>query len=172
MRSCLLEEDLQAYLDGELTAGACAEMRAHLAECMQCATNVREMEQAFVVIGRAFDEELPPLLPTARLRARIESALAEKAAPRLTLAQLCWRFGWSAASMLAVASVIVWFAYGPRPSRSPKLDQETQTVSPAPSTASQVPSPQPPAFERAAAQQPLTLRMRWHAHRQASERDS
>ena len=146
MRSCLQEESLQEYLDGELTAEACAEVSAHLAECAGCAANMREMEQAFAAIGGAFDDELSVVVPTMRLRTRIESALAEKAAPKLTLAQLFWRFGLVAASLLIV-SVIVWFAFGTRFSTTPKPDHQVKAPLPTPSVTPSPQTPMPPALE-------------------------
>lgn len=103
MKTCPKEEILQAYLDGELAMEAIETVRAHLAACSHCAAAVQEIEQAFAVMSSAFAVELPDAAPTARLRARIESALAERAAPKLSWVQLFWRFGGVAAAVLLIA---------------------------------------------------------------------
>jgi anti-sigma factor RsiW len=143
MMFCLKEEDLQAYLDGELAGDAGEPVRAHLDACPRCAAALKETERAFAVIGHAINNELPDAIPTARLRARVESALAEQAAPRLSWAPAFWRFGLVAASALIVAGIIVWSIWGrsvwrsrPMPPPVPDLQARgpslTPSVTPAP----------------------------------------
>lgn len=130
MKSCPTEENLQAYLDGELAAEAGAALRAHLTACLHCAATAQEMEQSLAAIGRAFAVELPDAVPTARLRARIASALAEQAEPKVSWAQLFWRFGWAAVAVALVAGIIGWAWLG---TTSIKQPQHVRSEKPAPS---------------------------------------
>lgn len=166
MMSCLQEEYLQAYVAGDLTKDACKEVSAHLVECTRCAAYGREMEQALAAISSAFDDELPVAVPTIRLRARIESALAAKAAPHLTLAQLFRRFGLIATAALVILSVIIWFAFGRRLPATPKPDQPTQAESPAPVPQTSIPPRLEP--DDVVAQQPTSSRPRRHVRHQSS----
>jgi hypothetical protein len=96
------------------------------------------------------------------LRARIESALAEKAAPKFTLA---WLWNWKLAAVTA-AILLVLSALLFRPANQPPHDE--QAVLPAPvSTPDFIPSPSPPP-ERVVAQQPLPVRNRVLRRRPAS----
>lgn len=114
MSHCLNEEILQAYLDGEAPVDVAGAVIAHLAVCARCAARSAEAERAMAAIGGAIDSESPAAIPTARLRARIESAVderpAERAAPSFTLWNVSWRAGLIAASTLIVAGVIGWYA--------------------------------------------------------------
>ncbi|HEU0177589.1 MAG TPA: zf-HC2 domain-containing protein [Blastocatellia bacterium] len=107
------EETLQAYLDGEAPVDVAGGVIAHLAVCASCAARAREAERAMAAIGGAIDDESPVAIPTARLRARIESAMTEKpaesAAPSFTPRNIFWRAGLIAASALVVTGVLVWF---------------------------------------------------------------
>jgi len=131
MRPCLNEETLQAYLDGEASADVAGAAISHLAECAHCAARAREAEQALAAIGGALDDELSAVVPAARLRARIESALAESATPKFSLAHLFRRVGLIAAPTLVVAGLvvagviglIVWIAFGTRSSTNPGAQQ-------------------------------------------------
>jgi Putative zinc-finger len=148
MISCLTEENLQAYLDGELTAAAGGAARAHLAACPRCAAAARGMEQAFAKIGLMIDAASPDAVPTVRLRARIEAALAEQAEPKLSWAQLLWRFGVVAALVLIFAGVTGWFVTGMRSARSPQSDRPALTGLPASPMTPEPPAPLPPTLER------------------------
>jgi putative zinc finger protein len=123
MRHCLDEETLQAYLDGEATADVAGDVIAHLVVCARCAARAREAERAMAAIDGAIDDESPVAIPTARLRARVESAvmerLAEIAAPSFTPRNIFWRWGLIAASALVVAGVMGWFVLrsAPAPER-------------------------------------------------------
>ncbi|HZS07887.1 MAG TPA: hypothetical protein VFD58_23845 [Blastocatellia bacterium] len=172
------EESLQAYLDGEQAADA-GMVFAHLAECARCAALAREAEQELAALNDALDDELPAVIPTTRLRARIESAVAESSTPQYTLASLFRHVGqrraaWIAASVLAVACVIGWFAFVTRSATIPRpaRQHEVRGGLPAPSVTPgpQTPLPMPRAFERdrEVAQQPATHRPRRRVHQQAS----
>lgn len=143
MKHCLNEETLQAYLDGEAPVDVAGGVIAHLAACSRCAVRAREAERAMAAIGGAIDDESPVAVPTARLRARIESALsrrlAEVAAPRYTLRNIFWRAGLIAASTLAVGGFIGWFVL--RPSTTPARRQPAQVAQENPSA--NPPGPQP-----------------------------
>ncbi len=123
MRHCLNEETLQAYLDGEAPVDAIGGVIAHLALCARCAARAREAERAMAAIGGAIDDESPVAVPTASLRDRIESELAERqaeiAAPSFALRNIFWRAGLIAASALVAASVMGWFVLrsSPTPER-------------------------------------------------------
>jgi hypothetical protein len=130
MKHCLNEETLQAYLDGEAPVDVAGGVIAHLAECPRCAFRASEVEQAIAAIGGAIDDESPVAIPTARLRNRIESEVAERlaeiAAPNFALRNIFWRAGLIAASALAVAGVIGWFIL--RPSTTPARRQPAQVA--------------------------------------------
>lgn len=143
MRSCPNEELLQAYLDGELSAPTSDEVNTHLASCAPCAMLVRKIEQSFAALGSAFAVALPDAVPTARLRARIESALAEQAAPRVAWAMWFRRWRWAAA-LLLVAGLIGWALLG-RPSIQPP--QQARHETPKPAATPSLPAPAPPALE-------------------------
>ena len=138
MRHCLNEETLQVYLDGAASDDVISGAIAHLAECANCAARAREAEQALAAIGGAIDDERPALIPTARLRARIESAVAERLAesssPSLTMRNIFWRGGLVAASALVVAGVIGWFASRsftiPGPKQPAQIVQEKRPNAP------------------------------------------
>lgn len=165
--SCLKEENLQAYLDGELAAGDSDAMRTHLAACKHCTATAQEMEKVFAAIGGALAAELPGTAPTARLRARIEATLAEKATPKISPAQPLWRFGLVAASVLIVAGLIGWFAFG---TRSAKPRQQARTETPTPSA---TPEPQPsPVLAREEASQPATPRSQRRVRHRAIDNNS
>jgi hypothetical protein len=138
MRHCLDEETLQAYLDGEATADVAGAVIAHLAVCARCAARVREAERAMATIDGAIDDESPIAIPTARLRARVESAvrgrLVESSAPSFAPRNIFWRWGLIAASALVVAGVMGWFVLrsSPAPERrqAAHVAQETPAANP------------------------------------------
>src|SRR5262245_14417781 len=126
MTRCLSEDILQAYCDGELAPGDGVAVLAHLARCAHCAAGARQAEQALATIAGALDCELPAIIPTTRLRARIESA--ESATQKYTFVsffQLAGRArtGQIAASTVAVACLFGWLAFEtadkPRPEQVP-----------------------------------------------------
>jgi anti-sigma factor RsiW len=142
MNVCPSEELLQAHLDGELTAQVGDEINTHLAACPRCAALAQEMVHTFALMGSAFAVELPDAIPTARLRARIETALAEPAAPRWT--QWFWRLGWAAAALLIVG--LIGWAWLGRHSIQPQ-PQEARTETPPPTAPPTPVAPVPGALE-------------------------
>lgn len=157
---CPKEEDLQAYLDGELAREASEALRAHLDACPSCAASVKETEQTLAVIGRLFEAGLPDAVPTARLRARVESALTQQAAPRFAWAQAFWRFGLVAVSALVVAGIIGWAVWRSRATPLPNPDSQAQggSVTPSVTPGPQIPSRQVSDPKVAAATSPRPRR--------------
>lgn len=119
MKTCPKEEILQALLDGELKHTVAEAMRTHLSSCANCATAMQEMERSWALINSAFAVDLPEAVPTARLAARIESALADEATPKWAWQQLFWRFGWMAAAML-VMGIAGWLMLRSQPKTLPQ----------------------------------------------------
>jgi anti-sigma factor RsiW len=77
MKECLDEGMLQAWLDGELSGESAEKTAAHLMSCMTCAEAMREMQSEAALIATALAPEFDVIVPTERLRTRIESAIAE-----------------------------------------------------------------------------------------------
>lgn len=173
MKPCLQEEILQAYLDGELSRETNDTVVAHLAECASCAARAHEAELTLRAIGSAVENELPEVVPAARLQARIESALAEKAAPKFTLASLLnWKLAAAAAGLLLVLSAVAIFWQS---ASKPKQEERAAMPAPASRSGSQTTPPKPNEppnnRDRIVAQQPekLRQRMRRRASRNRSE---
>lgn len=138
MKHCPKEECLQAYLDGELTAAANEAVRAHLSTCSPCTLAWQEMEQAFALMNCVFAAELPEAVPTARLQARVATALAQETAPKFAWTLPSFgRFGWLAAALL-VAGIAGWAWLG---TRSVQLPQQAHYEIPAPAVTSPAPLP-------------------------------
>ncbi len=76
MRECLDEGTLQGYFDGELSTRQMESAVQHLAACATCATAVRELENESNLLSTALAPELNVLVPTDRLRQRIDAAIA------------------------------------------------------------------------------------------------
>ena len=82
METCLDEGTLQAYLDGELSPDASQGVAAHLAACASCAEAARSAEQEFALFSTAFAPALSANVPTEKLRARLDEAIAGMNAPQ------------------------------------------------------------------------------------------
>jgi hypothetical protein len=83
METCLDEGTLQAYLDGELAPETLNGVAAHLAACASCADAAHAAEQELALFSTALAPAFPASVPTAKLRARLDDAIAElNAAPR------------------------------------------------------------------------------------------
>jgi anti-sigma factor RsiW len=76
METCLDEGTLQAYLDGELSPDASNTTAAHLAACDTCAAAARAAEQELALFSTAFAPALSASVPTEKLRARLDEAIA------------------------------------------------------------------------------------------------
>ena len=158
MTPCLREETLQTYLDGEMAAAAAAVAAAHLSECGRCAARARAAEEALAPRAAALDDDLPAVIPTMKVRARLDSALAGAGVPAYGLAPLFRRLGrsrvaWAAAAVLAVAIVGGWLASGPGslPTPAPSQPQQAQADT---LPFSRPHDPQTPALTPARAQAP------------------
>jgi anti-sigma factor RsiW len=83
MEFCLNEATLQAYLDGELSPETLNGVASHLAACAACAEAAHEAEAELALFNTAFAPVLQATnVPTARLRARLDEAIAEINAPQ------------------------------------------------------------------------------------------
>gem|GEM_PF-322886 len=87
METCLDEGTLQAYLDGELSADASDGVAAHLAACVPCTEAARAAEQELALFSTAYAPALSASVPTEKLRARLDEAIAEMTAPARRLAE-------------------------------------------------------------------------------------
>lgn len=76
MEACLDEGTLQAYLDGELSPDTSNGVAAHLAACHTCAEAARAAEQELALFSTAFAPALSASVPTEKLRARLDEAIA------------------------------------------------------------------------------------------------
>jgi hypothetical protein len=77
METCLDEGTLQAYIDGELSPETSNGVAAHLAACASCAAAAHATEQELALFSTAFAPALSASVPTAKLRARLDDAIAE-----------------------------------------------------------------------------------------------
>jgi anti-sigma factor RsiW len=93
-----LEEDLHAYLDGELPAGQMGALAEHLEECASCRTQLMEIEALFHEIES---------LREVRLEGSYARAVSERLAGERSAAQ-GWR--WALLVQLAAAGILAWLA--------------------------------------------------------------
>jgi hypothetical protein len=81
--TCLDEGTLQAYLDGELSPETLNGIAAHLAACAPCTEAARAAQEELALFSTAYTPALCVSVPTAKLRARLDEAIAElNTAPR------------------------------------------------------------------------------------------
>ncbi|PYO81838.1 MAG: anti-sigma factor [Gemmatimonadetes bacterium] len=106
----VLEEQLDAYLDGELAAVDARELEAHLAQCADCA----RFRDGRVALRAAIETRVPALRAPGALRDRVRAALRATAEPRAS--RPTWRALALAASLAAVAlgswRLALWRAAG------------------------------------------------------------
>ncbi len=76
MRGCLDEGRLQSYFDGELSREQMESATSHLAACPICAAAARQLESEISLLATALAPELEAVVPTERLRQRIDAAVA------------------------------------------------------------------------------------------------
>lgn len=76
MRECLDEGILQSYFDGELSGDSLKGVTSHLAACHTCKAAAREIEAELNLLSTALAPELEAVVPTERLRQRIDEAVA------------------------------------------------------------------------------------------------
>lgn len=77
MRECIEEGLLQAYVDNELSPEMLEIVAVHLSACASCAEAARDVASESALFMNAFEAELSLGVPTASLRERIDSAIAE-----------------------------------------------------------------------------------------------
>jgi anti-sigma factor RsiW len=82
--NCIDENVLHSYLDGELSPAALATVRTHLASCKECAVNLRRAEDEIAFFTTAFGDDPLINVPTERLRARLDTSIAEVNRPIVT----------------------------------------------------------------------------------------
>jgi hypothetical protein len=73
---CLDEGILQSYYDGELEPEKLEHVASHLAACADCAEMARTVESEIELATAAFGAEMSLPVPTERLRARLDEAIA------------------------------------------------------------------------------------------------
>ena len=78
MRDCVEEGILQGYFDGELPGEMMESVASHLASCLVCAQAARELEGESLLLSQALEPEFALSVPTERLRARVDAAIAGK----------------------------------------------------------------------------------------------
>ncbi|HEY0097555.1 MAG TPA: zf-HC2 domain-containing protein [Pyrinomonadaceae bacterium] len=88
METCLDEGTLQAYLDGELAPEMLNGIAVHLSACANCAAAAHAAEQELALFSTAFAPALSANVPTAKLRARLDDAIAELNQPQREFATL------------------------------------------------------------------------------------
>ena len=77
-RACqVLDERLSAYLDGDLSAAACARIRRHAKRCPRCTALIHDLQKTTGLCHRAGQAPLPPAV-RARARARIRALMADR----------------------------------------------------------------------------------------------
>ena len=86
MEFCLNEATLHAYLDGELSPEALNGVALHLASCDTCAQAAHAAEAELALFNAAFAPVMQASVPTEKLRARLDEAIAEMSAPQRQLA--------------------------------------------------------------------------------------
>jgi anti-sigma factor RsiW len=121
------DEDLSAWIDGELAGQRRAALEAHLAGCAACSARVAELR----AVDRAL-LALPAPAPGAGLRERLGARLSGHGAPAATAGRR--RFTPVLALPLAAAAALFLFlllrpATPPEPTAEPQL---AQRVAPAP----------------------------------------
>jgi anti-sigma factor (TIGR02949 family) len=99
MTSPHVEAQLDAYLDGELTAMDRREIEAHLAECAEC----ERFRDARLALRAAIREQLPAWRAPDTLRARVNQVLRSEAGLRAPRRGVVWRALAVAASLAVVA---------------------------------------------------------------------
>lgn len=112
-KGCLDEAAIQAYLDGELAPEAMATAARHTAACADCAAALEEAQGELSLFASAFGAEADLAVPTERLRARVDDAVASlRPAQSEQTSGNGWNFG------ALVGSLTGWlaapFALAPR----------------------------------------------------------
>lgn len=78
MKECVDEGILQSYFDGELSIDEMDKVNSHLTGCLACKRAARELENESLLVSNALAPEFSMSVPTERLRARVDAAIAER----------------------------------------------------------------------------------------------
>ncbi|HEU4390587.1 MAG TPA: zf-HC2 domain-containing protein [Blastocatellia bacterium] len=111
MTTCLTEDRLQAYLDGEFAADLAEAATNHLAECPACAGRADQEAKMLTTISDALSGQFSISVPSERLRSRIESRLGAPGDARLWLGAFIPRYlriGLIAATVVALVTATMW----------------------------------------------------------------
>src|SRR2546428_5632837 len=111
----VLEAQLDAYLDGELTADDARELEAHLVQCPDCA----RFRDGRIALRAAITARVPALQAPDALRERVRAALRVAGGARSgrrIAAPVLWR-SLALAPSLAGVAVGSWRLALPRPAR-------------------------------------------------------
>ena len=76
MKNCIDEGILQAWFDGELTGDEAARVAAHLNVCTVCSATANAVEAESLTLREALSPEFAASVPTERMRARVNLAVA------------------------------------------------------------------------------------------------
>ena len=119
MTRCLDEATLQSYFDGELSPRLMERASSHLASCVTCAAQARELAEETALLTSALAAEFEASVPTQALRERIDEALlgvrvaqAERAEKAGFFASLANVFSFNSQRNLGYASLVVVLAFG------------------------------------------------------------
>jgi hypothetical protein len=103
-------EDLTAYLDGELPPQRAAEIRAHLNECGNCASEMQGLADSAAFLESNTKEI--PLRPEIWNNVKAQLSTMEAAQPADFTSFWLWRWPRVAATVFATASVLVLGFWG------------------------------------------------------------
>ncbi|HEV7396227.1 MAG TPA: hypothetical protein VGN86_06920 [Pyrinomonadaceae bacterium] len=78
MKECVDEGILQSYFDGELSIDVMEKVSSHLTGCLACKRAARELENESLLVSNALAPEFSMSVPSERLRARVDAAIAER----------------------------------------------------------------------------------------------
>jgi hypothetical protein len=105
----LTDQELLLYADGEFTRRDTARVRAHLAACWPCRSQMAKIERTigdFMALHQTLDAQLPPPGgPRALLKARL-AEMARNVQP------VSWWASWSPRSLAYVGAMVVSIALG------------------------------------------------------------
>ena len=94
MKECIDEGTLQAYFDGEVGPEAAASVASHLASCLSCGEAARIVENENLLLSNALETEFAETIPSAHIRQRIDSAIAEDKIARPVRSEVSAKVGW------------------------------------------------------------------------------
>src|SRR5947209_8400182 len=103
MRECIEEAVLQSYVDNELSPAMAESVAAHIAACSHCAEALSEVANETEMFATAFEAEMTLDVPTARLRERLDAAIAGMNSPAEILET---KHGWSLSGWLIAFAAI------------------------------------------------------------------